>query len=155
MQTPPMRTRPFATSARQSRKRSGLQGTFPAVNISRPTRQSFACKYIAHVLTIDRTGEETELLPIVTAFVTKVHQKPSFAVTRMCVPKLVKNGFYYLLLGIWGQFPALQLFLTCLQYPPFSNLHRCLMRLNGKATIVIDGSDKAAETCCLALGDRK
>jgi len=29
------------------------------------------------------------------------------------------------------------------------------MRLNGKVTIVIDGSDRAAETCCLTLGDRE
>jgi hypothetical protein len=76
-------------------------------------------------------------------------------VAHMAVPKMAKNGFYYLFFGICGQLPALQYFLTCLQYPPFSNLQRCLRQLNGKATIVIDGSDRAAETCCSALGDRK
>jgi hypothetical protein len=31
------------------------------------------------------------------------------------------------------------LFLICLQYPLFLNMHRCLRWLNGKVTIVIDG----------------
>jgi hypothetical protein len=36
-----------------------------------------------------------------------------------------------------------------------SNLQRCLIGLNGSVTIVIDGSERAAETCCRALEDRE
>jgi len=53
-----------------------------------------------------------------------------------------KNGYYSYFM-IWGQFWASHLLLIFLQYPPFSNRHRCLSFLKGRVTVSLKGSERS------------
>ena len=69
----------------------------------------------------------------------------------MRVPKMVKNGFYWPFV-IWGQFWASHFLLIFLQYPPFSNLHKCFSFWKVRLTMVVCGSVSAKATLRLVSG---
>jgi hypothetical protein len=53
---------------------------------------------------------------------------------------------------IWGQFRTSHFVLIFLQYPPFSNLHRCRSFWKVRLTMVVCGSVSAKATLCLVSG---
>ena len=56
---------------------------------------------------------------------------------------------------IWGQFWASHLLLMFLQYPPFSNLHRCRSFWKVRLTMVVYGSVRVKATRCLTSGGKE
>jgi hypothetical protein len=66
--------------------------------------------------------------------------EPAEPSARIVLNNLVFNGFYYSF-GISGHFLASQNPVIFLQYPPFSNLHRCLSLLKRGDTNSMYGSD--------------
>jgi hypothetical protein len=53
---------------------------------------------------------------------------------------------------IWGQSWASHLLLIALQYPPFSNLHKCFIFWKARLTITVYGSVRVKEIRCLMSG---